>query len=170
MKLPYMVQLICWILLIQNTVTISHAQTQNQFYFTVGGEVENPVQLTMDDVKAMPSKRVAVQDMSGNDQVYVGVDLADILNLAGVSLGKQLRGENLSKYILIEAHDGYRVIFALPETDPEFTDQTILLAYLVDDKPLPEGVGPFRLVVPHEKRHARWIREISSIKILTSKE
>jgi DMSO/TMAO reductase YedYZ molybdopterin-dependent catalytic subunit len=70
----------------------------------------------------------------------------------------------------VRAADGYEVIFALPEIDPEFTAQTILLAYEVDGKPLPKGEGPFRLVVPNDKKHARWIREITTITVTFSKQ
>jgi DMSO/TMAO reductase YedYZ molybdopterin-dependent catalytic subunit len=62
------------------------------------------------------------------------------------------------------------VVFALPELDPEFATQTILLAYQVDGKPLPAGEGPFRVVVPQEKKPARWIREVTAIKVLFAKQ
>ena len=144
--------------------------SQDQAYVVVGGEVENPICLSKKDLAGMPQKEILTQDMSGKNQRYQGVLLADILSLAGVTLGSQLRAENLVKYVLIEALDGYQVIFSLPEIDPEFTDQTVLLAYIVDGEPLGTGTGPFRLIVPHEKRHARWIREVSSITVVLSKE
>ncbi len=40
----------------------------------------------------------------------------------------QLRGSQLKLYLLVAASDGYRAVFALPEFDPDFTDQVILLA------------------------------------------
>jgi len=45
-----------------------------------------------------------------------------------------------------------------------------LLAYQEDGNPLKKGEGPFRMIVPKDKKHARWIREISTIKILFAKE
>ena len=78
--------------------------------------------------------------------------------------------QNLVKYILVQAVDGYEVLFSLPEIDPEFTNQTVLLATKVDGKALANGEGPFRIIVPNDKKHARWIREISTIKILFSME
>jgi DMSO/TMAO reductase YedYZ molybdopterin-dependent catalytic subunit len=92
--------------------------------------------------------------------------LSEILDSAGVTLGKNLRGKNLTKYVFVKAADGYEVIFSLPEIDPEFTDDVILLAYQVDGKSLTANEGPFRLVVPKDKKHARWIRQISSIKVM----
>jgi DMSO/TMAO reductase YedYZ molybdopterin-dependent catalytic subunit len=80
-----------------------------------------------------------------------------------------LRGENLGKYVLVKASDGYEVVFSLPEIDPDFSEKIILLANEVDGKPLSASEGPFRLVVPQDKKHARWIRQLNSIQILFSK-
>jgi hypothetical protein len=55
---------------------------------------------------------------------------------------------------LVEAADGYRVVIALPEIDPAFTNKQILLAFLRDGKPLDQKEGPYRIVIPDEKRMA----------------
>ena len=140
-----------------------------QEILSVEGEVRTPLKLSIKDVKTFAPAETIARDKDGMEHAFKGVPLFDVLDSAGVTLGKQLRGGNLAKYILVKALDGYEVIFALPEVDPEFTDQTILLAYEVDGKPLPKGEGPFRLVVPKDKKHARWIREISAIKIMFTK-
>ena len=54
--------------------------------------------------------------------------------------------------------------------DPEFTDQVVLLAYEVDGQALPAGEGPFRIIAPDGKRPARWIRELTSIRVLFPRE
>ena len=63
---------------------------------------------------------------------------------------------------------GTKFVFALAEIDPDFTSNTILLATQVDGKSLPKGEGPVRLVNAAEKKPTRWIREITSIKVLFS--
>lgn len=146
------------------------AQAANKPFFTVEGEVLKPLKLTLDDLSNLKQAEVKAKDKDGKEHVFKGVRLVDILDSAGVTLGKDLRGENLAKYILIKAVDGYEVIFSLPEVDPEFTGQTILLAYQVDGNPLPKGEGPFRIVAPNDKRPARWIRELTTIKVVFSKE
>lgn len=147
----------------------AQAQTGNTPFLTVEGEVLKPLKLTVEDLSGLRQAEVKTKDRDGKEHVFKGVRLIDVLDSAGVTIGKELRGENLAKYILINAVDGYQVIFALPEVDPEFTSQTILLAYQVDGIPLPKGEGPFRIVAPNDKKLARWIREITSIKILFSK-
>jgi hypothetical protein len=70
--------------------------------------------------------------------------------------------------LLVEAADGYRVLFALPEIDPAFTDKRVVLAFLKDGKPLDAKEGPYRIVVPDEKRMARWVRQVTTLKIVAA--
>ena len=63
----------------------------------------------------------------------------------------------------IEATDGYRVLFSLAELDPGFTDRVVILADRVSGQPLPASEGPYRLIVPGEKRPARWAGQVTRI-------
>lgn len=63
--------------------------------------------------------------------------------------------KRLSSCLLVKADDSYRVVIALPELDPAFTDKQTLLVFLRDGKPLGEKEGPYRIVIPDEKRMAR---------------
>jgi DMSO/TMAO reductase YedYZ molybdopterin-dependent catalytic subunit len=146
------------------------SQTSSDVFITVEGEVLKPLKLSAKDLGKFPQTDVKAKDRDGREHTFKGTLLSIVLDSAGVTLGKELRGENLAKYILVKAVDGYEVIYSLPEVDAEFTSNTVLLATHVDGKPLPKGEGPFRLVNPIEKRPARWIREISTIKILFSKD
>jgi DMSO/TMAO reductase YedYZ molybdopterin-dependent catalytic subunit len=98
-----------------------------------------------------------------DDHTYSGVPLADLLTKAGAPLGPQLKGKQMTTYVLVRARDGYQVVFALPELDSAFTDRVILLADQADGQPLPTDKGPYRLVVPGEKKHARWIWGVTEI-------
>jgi hypothetical protein len=95
--------------------------------------------------------------------------LSAILQKAGVPSGKDLHGKNLTKYVLVNASDGYQVVFALAKLDKDFTDRTIILADHLDGKPLPTGVGPFQIIVQDEKKAARCIRMVTAIKIQSAK-
>jgi DMSO/TMAO reductase YedYZ molybdopterin-dependent catalytic subunit len=121
------------------------------------------------ELAALKSSEVRAKDRDGKEHTFKGVMLWTILGSAGVTLGKDLRGENLAKYALVKASDGYEVVFSLPEIDPEFSDKIILLAYEVDGKTLAATEGPFRLVVPQDKKQARWIRQLTSIQVIFSK-
>jgi len=147
----------------------TYAQNESDHLLTIGGEVTTSLKLSMEDLKKFPQTELVVTGMDGEVNTYGGMNLFELLVAAGVTLGKDLRGENLVKFLLLQASDGYEVIFSLPEIDPEFTRNQVLVAYQLDGKPLPPGTGPFRIVAPADKKPARWIRELSSIQVLFSK-
>ena len=97
---------------------------------------------------------------------YEGVLLEDLLNKAGVPHGEQLRGKLLATYVLAEAQDGYRVVFSLGDLDSSILDSEILVADTLDGAPLATNLGPFRLVAPHDKRPARWVRMLKSVTVV----
>ncbi len=95
--------------------------------------------------------------------------MAPLLATAGIQLGDALRGPRMSEVLLVEAADGYKVVFALAEVDPAFATREIILAYKRDGKPMDAREGPFRIVAPGDKRPARWIRQVTTLKIVTPK-
>jgi DMSO/TMAO reductase YedYZ molybdopterin-dependent catalytic subunit len=137
---------------------------------SVSGEVTIPLNLTIQDLSTYKQVSHKVKDRDGKEHEFKGVALIELFEKAGVTTGGKLRGENLAKYVLIKAADGYEVIYSLPEIDPEFTDQVIILATQKDGQPLPNGEGPFRIITPNDKKQARWIREVQSIKIVFAKD
>jgi DMSO/TMAO reductase YedYZ molybdopterin-dependent catalytic subunit len=63
------------------------------------------------------------------------------------------------------AADDYVVSYSLAELDPGFTDRVVILADRRDGKPLAENAAPFQIVVPGEKKHGRWIRQVVSLTV-----
>ncbi|MGH7594354.1 MAG: hypothetical protein ACRELE_10965 [Gemmatimonadales bacterium] len=57
---------------------------------------------------------------------FAGVAIIDLLRLVGAPSSDSLRGKELADYVLVEARDGYRVVFALAEFDAGFTDRVML--------------------------------------------
>jgi hypothetical protein len=121
--------------------------------------------LSMEDLAKLPRREVSASahNVSGR---FSGVPLADLLALVGAPGGDSLRGAALASYVLVEAADGYRIVFAIAETSPSFTDKVILLADYKDGAALSARDGPFQLVVPDEKRPARWVRQVTRISIV----
>jgi DMSO/TMAO reductase YedYZ molybdopterin-dependent catalytic subunit len=132
----------------------------------VDGLVDTPLGLSAQAVERMPRQTIEATDHDGRRVHFTGVALAEILKAAGAPLGDRLRGPQLSRFLLVQAADGYRAVFALPELDPAFTDSIVLLADRREGQPLPPGEGPLRLVVPHEKRQARWVRQVKVLSVL----
>ena len=133
----------------------------------IGGDVATPLAVTPADLKAMPRKTLKVINPHENKtEVYEGVWLSELLRRAGAPQGEKVRGELLATYVVAEAEDGYRVVFSYAELDPGFLDSEILVADTMDGAPLGPKQGPFRLVAPHEKRPARWVRMLRSITVV----
>ncbi|OCX53570.1 molybdopterin-binding protein [Mucilaginibacter sp. PPCGB 2223] len=141
------------------------AQAQTAATVKVSGEVTTPLSLSLSDLHQYTQTTVVRKDKDGKDHTYSGVILADILQKAGVIMNR----ESLTKYLLVNASDGYEIIFALAELDKSFTDRAIILADTVDGKPLPQGDGPFRIIVQDEKKPARCIKQVTSLKVLFAK-
>ena len=135
--------------------------------FKIGGDVTTTLDLTVADLKAMPRKTLKVDNAhSGKTEVYEGVLVQDLLKKAGVPQGEALRGPAMATYVLVEAADNYRVVFALEEFNSSFMDSDIIVADTLDGAPIPGALGPFRLVAPHEKRPARWVEMVKSLTVV----
>jgi hypothetical protein len=128
----------------------------------------DPVTLTAADLKALPHITVTVHNSHTDaDETYAGVRVADLFTKAklGVPLGGELRGKALSGYIVATGSDGYRAVLALAEIDPSFHTGEVMVADLMNGKPLDEHSGPFKLVVTEDKRPPRWVRNLVSLEL-----
>jgi hypothetical protein len=124
--------------------------------------------ITAAQIAGAPHVTVSAED-HGVTAKFHGVPLAAVLTMAGVQLGESLRGPRLTEVLLVTAADGYKVAFALAETDPAFATREIILADKRDGRPLDSREGPFRIVAPGDKRPARWIRQVTQLKIVVVK-
>jgi DMSO/TMAO reductase YedYZ molybdopterin-dependent catalytic subunit len=142
------------------------AQAPPAAVLAVQGDIPSPLSLTADDLAKMPHETASVPASDGTKIVYEGVTLLAVLQKAGAPFGKQLRGKVLSTYVLAKAMDGYQVMFTLGELDPDFGNETVLLADKRDGKPLPDKQGPFRLVCPNDHEGARSVRMLQSLEVV----
>jgi DMSO/TMAO reductase YedYZ molybdopterin-dependent catalytic subunit len=120
------------------------------------------------DFAKLTQAHVTAADHDGKKHEYDGVSLRDVLTSAGVATGDGLRGKEMADYIVAEGSDGYRVVFSVTELDPAFSNTQVIVATKVDGQPLSEHDGPLRLVVPGDKRQARWVRMLTSVSVMRS--
>jgi hypothetical protein len=100
---------------------------------------------------------------------FEGVALASVLSAAGIQLGDKLRGPRMAEVLIVEAADGYKAVFALAEVDPAFAVREIILADKRDGKPLDTKEGPLRIIALGDKRAARWVRQVTALRIIAVK-
>lgn len=133
------------------------------------GEVTTPLTLSVNDLKSLPRKTVKVfNPHEKKEETYEGVAVQELLSRAGVPQDEKLRGTSMAMYVLAEASDGYRVVYALPELDSDFQDSDVIVADTMGGSPLGEKQGPFKMVAPHDKRPARWIRMLRSLTVVSA--
>jgi DMSO/TMAO reductase YedYZ molybdopterin-dependent catalytic subunit len=124
----------------------------DEWSFTIGGEVDEPLRWTWDELRALPSERFTVDihcvtKWSKLDTVWEGVALDTLLENV----------ETAGEYATAFCDGGYTT--NLPIAD--LTGGRAWLAYAYDDQPLdPEHGGPVRLLVPHLYfwKSAKWVR------------
>jgi molybdate transport system substrate-binding protein len=133
----------------------------------LGGQVLNPLALTVDDLKAnYASQTISVEYLSGEETIkanYTGVLLRDLLDDAQVNLNADVKNDKLSTFIVATGADGYQAVIAWGEIDPDFGNQPILVAYASDGNPLSDGT--FRLLVPNDKRDGRYVSQLVSLEV-----
>src|SRR3954471_10599515 len=156
----------------------------------VGGEVENPTTLTLDDLRAMPAyERAVTLECAGNGRLdtrplpigepwgdyavstarWTGALLHDVLEEVrpapeGVDVrfsGADAGAYHLNPVLADTDRDDLRFVRALPLAHAADPAAEILIAYEMNGEPLrPDHGAPFRLVVPH------WYA-VASVKWLT---
>lgn len=161
----------CGVILLFFATTIwlaAFGQSKTSFTrLEVAGDVVKSVSLSLDDLRHMPRKTVSIMNENqGKDEIYEGVSVTALLKEAGVPQGARLRGRAMATYILAEGSDGYRVTFSVAELDSDFQDSQIIVADTFNGAPLGDKLGPLRLVAPHDKRPARWVRMLRLVKVV----
>ena len=116
-------------------------------------------------VASMPHEQVTAAAHDEPSSQWRGVRLEDILSRAGVSMDKPLRGKALASFVRVTAADQYQVVFGLADLDATLGHTQVLLVDTRDGKPLDKD-GPLRLLVPGDKRPARWVRNVSTIEVV----
>lgn len=99
------------------------------------------------------------------NQSYTGVPLIALLARLGVS--QSPHGKELALYLVAEGADGYKAVYSIGEVTPDVHDGTIIVADSLDGKPL-GNAGAFQLVASGEKRPARWVRNLASLRVLSA--
>ena len=110
-------------------------------------------------------RRTVVTQDRGLRTEFQGAALRDVLMKAGVPFGDAIKGPALARVVIASAPDGYRVVYAIAELDAAFTDQIVLVADRRDGRPLLPDSGPLQIIVPNDKRAARWIRQVNKIEV-----
>ncbi len=148
------------------TVVYSAARSaqQKQPRLRITGPEGKTLVLSADELKTMPRTTVKVLNPHNkNMEIYDGVALAELLRLVGMPQGENLRGRAMTWYVVAEGSDGYRVVFSAAELNSSIADSGVIVADRLNGAPLGVDEGPFKIVAPHDKRPARWVRTLKAL-------
>ena len=148
---------------------IALAQQTSSLRLEINGDVAKPI--VYEEAQWKQVRHISLSATNLHDKktaTYSGVRLLDLLKEAGVPSGESLRGKTLASCIVVIAADGYQVVFSLAELDESIGNEQVLVADAEDGKPLSPETGPLRLIVPGDKRPARWVRMVKTIRVVTN--
>ncbi len=97
-----------------------------------------------------------------------GVPLYDLLRANDAVPEGTLRSPHLARYVLVDARDGYRVVFSLAELDPGTGNRPVYVADRCDGEALSAEDGPVRLLAPGDVRAARSVRQVEAITVVVA--
>lgn len=92
-----------------------------------------------------------------------GYDLRAVLGAAGIAV-EALHGRQLAATVAVTGADGYKVVFGLAELDRTLGNTRVLLTR-TEPGNAAATEGAWRLVVPGDQRPARWVRQVTSIRV-----
>ncbi len=134
--------------------------------FTVSGEVERPLRWELATLRDLPDTGVVLRSRDPADSLACrGVRLWDLLARSGIQADSARKNDRLRRVVVLTARDGYSVTFSVGELDPSVGAATALLLLSCRGAPLAEERGPVELVVPGDRRRARWIYAVNDISV-----
>lgn len=136
---------------------------------TISGEGLQPFTIDAATFHDMKQSVVMAKAHDGSVHRYTGVSMADLLAKAGVLLGDTAKKQNVMSYVVVTAADNYKAMYTMAEVDTLFANRVIIVADKSDKKPLTPEDGPFQIIVPGEKKHGRWVRQVNSIQLFVVK-
>jgi len=131
------------------------------------GDITKPERYTLEQLQKLPVTKITARDHNGTEAEYTGVSVEELLRRSGTPLGEQLRGKALATVIVVHAVDKYQAVFSLAELDSAMALHPALLAWSRNGEPLSASNGPVKLIVPDDKRQARWVRQVTAIEVVS---
>lgn len=125
----------------------------NAYRFKVSGAVEEPLELTWDELQALPRVTLTsdfhcVTTWSRYDNTWEGVHIREILQRA--------RPTDAAKFVTAHSYTGYTTNMPLSDLD----DDDVIIAFKHDGQEIvPDHGGPVRLIVPklYAYKSAKWL-------------
>lgn len=136
----------------------------------ITGAVRTPLDLTADDLRQMPVASAGVTFAAHGQpeqHTFTGTPLLGVIQAAGLNVPADARNPLISDWIVVTGSDGYQVVLAGAELDPNFANTQVLLAWEQDGEALTGDNGPARLVVPGDVRGGRYVSGVVTVEVFS---
>ncbi|QNK71607.1 molybdopterin-dependent oxidoreductase [Variovorax sp. PAMC26660] len=141
----------------------------------LGGAIDLPAALTEADLAARAAVTQTVSFSSGSGpqtHIYTGTSLWSLLSDAGIQVDGTRKNDALSRYLLATGADGYKVVFALGELNPDFGNKQGAIAYAETtagvSAPLGATDGPFRVTAPGDVKGGRYVSNLTRLDVVAA--
>jgi formylmethanofuran dehydrogenase subunit E len=137
---------------------------------TIGGTGVKPAALQIRDLEKMQPVKETWTAGDGK-RVVLGVPIDKLLERQGLTPGRMGDGGTPSsrgwrRVVVASAPDGFQAVFTVAELTPHLGPTRALLAWKIDDKPLPPDRGPLRLVVLTDKVASRSVHSVNRLEVM----
>jgi DMSO/TMAO reductase YedYZ molybdopterin-dependent catalytic subunit len=115
----------------------------------IRGDVHKPRMWSVDDVKKQFAGEIQnAKLIIGREKQEItatGIPLVSLIMAAELKTEKTPKHYDISFIVILEAHDGYRAYFTFAELISGTKDNSVMLVWEENGKPLPDNELPFRL-------------------------
>jgi hypothetical protein len=125
--------------------------------------------LNREGFRQLPRTTLEAVDHQQQKHHYEGVEIYRLLEKIEAPLGDTFRGHAVGLVLAVDARDGYRAVYSLPECDPAVASRRIILADECDGALLTGNAAPYQVIIEGELRHPRFVRMVTSMRILDSR-
>lgn len=123
--------------------------------------------VTLELVRGLPQHEAVVVSKDGASVKFRGALLKEVMTTACPSIAAIEKRTMVASAVRIEAADGYTALIALTEADSSFRAQPVLLTWERNGQLMNAHDGPFQVVVPDDRRHARNVRSTVLLEVIT---
>lgn len=157
--------LLCLVVALPGISLRAAPPTPVQTTFHIGGAVTHPGIWDIARLRRDLTGNITVvaYTVKGQRHTAHAVPLWTLIQAAGPRLNPQIKHHLLQFVVAVRGQDGYTADFTLGELSPDFGDRAVWVALDEDGKPLTGDGGPVQLLVPSDKKPARWVHAVRAM-------
>ena len=123
--------------------------------------------VALKDMRELVAHSAMIRSHDGAEATYEGAWLKEVLKLNCPSVAAMEKRTMVKSYVRVGSADGYTALVALTECDSSFRERPVILAWKKNGQLLDGHDGPLQLIVPDDLRHARDVRQVRRLEVVT---